>query len=270
MLIDDHEVKTREVTEWQGLHLLHFDMSSCSQKVRILIGELGIQYVSHPINLLKDEQRSDWYQGINPRGVVPVLVHDGKVHIESNDIIEYLNEHFSTQQQSFLPATQREQVEMHELMDLEDQLHPDLRIITFTYLAPDPNNHAPAADRDLDYLGRFHQALNLLNSRLEERKYLIGGRLTLADISWYITLHRLHLAGYPLEIHPAIENYFHHISQRPAFKQQISSGPLALRFGGAVYRTINNIFRRSLKRDFKRWQATTQPKLTHQSSQSDL
>jgi glutathione S-transferase len=32
--------------------------------------------------------------GINPRGLVPCLVHDGEVHIESNDIILYLERAF--------------------------------------------------------------------------------------------------------------------------------------------------------------------------------
>jgi hypothetical protein len=33
-------------------------LSSCFQKVRILMGELGIDYTSHPINLMRNEQRT--------------------------------------------------------------------------------------------------------------------------------------------------------------------------------------------------------------------
>ena len=254
MLLDDKLIKTREVTEWQGLHLLHFDMSSCSQKVRILIGELGINYVSHPINLMKDEQRSDWYLGINARGQVPVLVHDGRVHIESNDIIEYLNQTFISPNQLFLPNSETEQDEMHELMDLEDQLHVDLRTVTFTYLAPDPSDHAPAGDGSLDFLERFHNALLILDGKLNNQDYLIGDRITLADISWYITLHRLDLAGYPLSNYPSLNAYYQQIAKRPAFRQQISAGPLILRVGGTVYRHLNRWFKNSLPKDFKRWQ----------------
>ena len=105
MLLDDSLVTTREVTDWQGLHLFHFDLSSCSQKVRILFNELGIGFESHPINLMRDEQRSDWYLGINPRGEVPVLVHDGAVHTESNDIIQYIDLHFAQPGRSFLPSS---------------------------------------------------------------------------------------------------------------------------------------------------------------------
>jgi len=38
------------------------------------------------------ENFTDWYLGINPRGLVPTLVADGEVHIESNDIITLLEE----------------------------------------------------------------------------------------------------------------------------------------------------------------------------------
>lgn len=254
MLLDDNQIKTREVLNWQGLHLLHFDMSSCSQKVRILIGELGIEYVSHPINLMKDEQRTEWYMGINPNAVVPVLVHNGKVHIESNDIIEYLNQNFAQPDQSFLPAGEHEQAEMHALMDLEDKLHADLRTVTFTYLAPDPSNHAPQTNGSYEFLDRFDQGLSELNEKLQTRKYLIGDRVTLADISWYITLHRLELAGYPLQNYPALDEYVSRIGQRPAFKRQIMAGPLLLRLGGTVYRHLNRWFKKSLRKDYARWQ----------------
>ena len=104
MQIDDAMIKTREVTQWRGLHLFHYDHSSCSQKVRILMRELGINFYSHPVNLMRGAQRSDWYLGINARGQVPVLIHDGAVHVESNDIIQYLDQTFA-REGSFLPTT---------------------------------------------------------------------------------------------------------------------------------------------------------------------
>ena len=85
MILTDEQVKTKEVRDWQGLHQLHFRGSACSQKVRALLREKGIKYKSHPVNLARNEHVSAWYLGINPRGVVPALVHDGVVHVESNE-----------------------------------------------------------------------------------------------------------------------------------------------------------------------------------------
>ena len=255
MQLDDEAIKTREVTAWQGLHLFHFDQSSCSQKVRILLGELGIEFTPHPINLMRGEQRSDWYLGINPRGQVPALVHDGTVHIESNDIIEYLDRQFAGEDSSYLPTTDAERQRMRELMDLEDQLHQDLRIVTFTYLAPDLDNHAPAADDSLEFIGHFRSAFTRLDGLLKNHPYLLGDRMTLADISWFITLHRLNLAGYPFGDHPYLQNYLARIAGRATFRKEIAAGPLPLRIASSIYRRLNQLFRNSLPRDYRRWRS---------------
>ena len=253
MQLDDSLITTREVTDWQGLHLFHFDLSSCSQKVRIVFRELGVPFVPHPINLMRDEQRTDWYLGINPRGEVPVLVHDGVVHTQSNDIIQYIDTHFAPPERSFLPASPAERAEMQDLLDLEDDLHRDLRTATFTYLAPDTKNRASDSKESLDFIGRFHTAFQKLDHLLISRTYLLGDRLTLLDISWFITLYRLDLAGYPLAEHPRLSSYFDRIKARRTFMEEINAGPPQLRVGAAVYRRLNRIFSRSLARDYARW-----------------
>lgn len=249
MKLDSNQIKTKEVTGWRGLHLLNYQMSSCSQKVRILLGELGLDYVSHEVNLMREEQRSDWFLGINPNGLVPILVHDGEVHIESNDIIVYLDETFAKPGASFLPTTPSEREKMKTWLQLEDQLHGDLRTVTFTYLAPSK----AARPDDLDYIGRFHAAFSQMDDALRSHGFLLGERMTLADISWFITLHRLFLAGYPLKNHPHVEAYYRRLAQRPAFARQLKSGPLMLRAAGAVYRNLKGLLSHSLSDDYKQW-----------------
>ena len=128
-LIKD-EIRTKEVLEWKGIHLLHFSNSSCSQKTRIFLNLKGIDWVSHPVNLATDENYSDWFLGINPRALVPVLVDDGEVHIESNDILKYLEKNFP--EPSLIP---NESIELiSTLLTEEDDLHIDMRNISFRFL----------------------------------------------------------------------------------------------------------------------------------------
>ena len=254
MRLENKDIKTREVTHWQGLHLFHFDMSSCSQKVRIVFRELGLPFTPHPINLMKDEQQTDWYLGINPRGEVPVLVHDGAVHTESNDIIQYIDENFASPEKSLLPQSESERQAMQTLLDLENDLHGDLRTVTFTYLAPDLKNRAGVKD-SLDFIGRFHSAFQALDKQLSSSTYLLGDRLTLLDISWFITLFRLERAGYPLAEHPKLAAYFVRISQRPSFQREINAGALPMRLVGAAYRRLSRVIRGSLAGDYQRWKS---------------
>ncbi|MEM6709837.1 MAG: glutathione S-transferase family protein [Pseudomonadota bacterium] len=254
MLLDPDDITTKDVLSWQGLHLLHFDLSSCSQKVRIVMRELGIDFTSHPINLVKGENRSSWYLGINTRGLVPVLVHDGAVHIESNDIISYLDETFAKPGASLRPQTDVERNELQALMDMEDARHADLREVTFTYLAPARTAEAKVGakanpDPDLSFLGRMHAACATLDTRLARQPYLLGVRLTLADIAWYITLHRLDLAGYPMNAHPHLASYLRGLDARESFRIERSAGPALLRAAGSAYRNVQRWFGRSLKND---------------------
>jgi ganglioside-induced differentiation-associated protein 1 len=100
----DTDIKTREVLGWNGVHVFHFMGSSCSQKLRIFLNLKGITWESHSVDLMAGENFQPWFLGINPRGLVPVLVHDGAVHIESNDIIQHL-EKTSRRPSLYRPAT---------------------------------------------------------------------------------------------------------------------------------------------------------------------
>ena len=91
----DTDIMTREVLEWEGIHLFHFHGSSCSQKTRICFNLSDIDYTPHVVDLFKGENYTEYYLGINPRGLVPTLVYNGEVHIESNDIILFADENIS-------------------------------------------------------------------------------------------------------------------------------------------------------------------------------
>ena len=42
----DSDIKTREVLDWKGVHLIHYMGSSCSQKVRIFLNLKSIDWES--------------------------------------------------------------------------------------------------------------------------------------------------------------------------------------------------------------------------------
>ena len=83
-----------DIPGMKGLHLFHFMLSNCSQRVRLGLEEKALAWTSHHLNLPANEHVTSDYVRINPNAVVPTLVHDGQVVIESNDILVYLDEHF--------------------------------------------------------------------------------------------------------------------------------------------------------------------------------
>lgn len=278
MRLPDHQVTTAEVKGWRGVHLLHFRSSSCSQKVRTFLSEKRVDYVSHHMNLPRNEHVTPWFLGINPRGVVPVLVHDGVVHIESNDIMAYADT-LPSPVESFFPIDEDERRFVSHSLALEDSLHVDLRNITMGFLFPSAvatksrktlsayaEAGAPNASRDKEVawwrafadnggvteralegsVRAFNDAFDELDTRLENRAWLIGDRISVLEVAWFISVHRLATAGYPIDHHPNLAEHYRTLLARPTFARQVDPGAamrLIIRAYGAYRRARGTALR---------------------------
>jgi glutathione S-transferase len=254
----DSDIRTREVLGWKGLHVLHYAGSSCSQKLRIFLNLKNIPWVSHPIDLPGNENMQPWFLGINPRGLVPVLVDDGAVHIESNDIIQHLEHKFPTPK--LIPAGHENEVAA--LLKHEDDLHLDLRTLSFRFVFAPPGPPKPAAalesylhngagtvqgakdpekevqiafwqraaregftdQRARDSALRFRAAFDGLDTTLAKQPFLLGENLTVLDIAWFIYQHRLSLAGYPFaRLHPHVQAWADKLHAKPEFAKEVGA-----------------------------------------------
>jgi glutathione S-transferase len=252
----DSDIKTREVLGWKGIHVLHFAGSSCSQKLRVFLNLKGIEWQSHPIDLPNYENMQPRFLGINPRGLVPVLVNDGAVHIESNDIIQYLEKKFP--EPRLIPPGHESEVA--SLLHHEDDLHLDLRTLSFRFVFAPPGPPKPAAalesykangagtvrgvfDREkqvqLDFWQRaakegftderarasalrFRAEFDALEKRLAKQPYLMGDNLSVLDIAWLIYQHRLSLGGFPFaRLHPYVHAWAERLRAMPEFAKEI-------------------------------------------------
>lgn len=76
------------------LSLYNNAYSTCSQKVRLALAEKQLAFEDRQISFIKNEHLAPGYLTLNPNGVVPTLVHDGAVIVDSSVIMEYLDEVF--------------------------------------------------------------------------------------------------------------------------------------------------------------------------------
>ena len=74
-----------------AVELYHFWSLVCSVRCRMALEEKGLPWTSRYIGLFKFDQMRPEYLAINPRGMVPTLVHDGKPVGESSVINEYID-----------------------------------------------------------------------------------------------------------------------------------------------------------------------------------
>jgi glutathione S-transferase len=71
-------------------------------KALLLMGNVAHESVS--IDLLKEEQKGEEYLKINPRGLVPSIVHGDFKLAESNAILKYLCASFSSIPETAFPT----------------------------------------------------------------------------------------------------------------------------------------------------------------------
>jgi len=74
------------------IELYHNDMSVCAQKVRFALAEKKLVWESHHLNLRAGDQQQPEYLKLNPNAVVPTLVDEGTVIIESTVINEFIDD----------------------------------------------------------------------------------------------------------------------------------------------------------------------------------
>ena len=256
----ENEIETKEVLGWKGIHLIHAAVSSCSQKTRIFLNLKGINWTSHLIDIENGENHQPWFLGVSARGLVPVLIDNGDVHIESNDILLYLEEKFPNPQ--LLPKATEDLAK--ELLDIEDEMHLDLRALTFRYLVPrkhdyvkNPisltklearkstlggkvdkqknielafwnaaNTNGGITDKQVAAAAeKFVKAFNDLDKMLANKLYILGEVISVVDIAWFIYANRVMMTGYPLHIHKHMQRWFDTLKTHEAFAREIFVPP---------------------------------------------
>lgn len=237
------------VEQFKGLHLYHAGFSNCSMRVRIALEEKKLDWTNHHIDLLKGENLTNEYFGINPNGVVPTLVDDGVVIIESTDIIDYLDKKFTPG--SLRPESEKDQQRMYSWMYLASDNHLSIKTYMYANVKKGPNMKRTAEQMAayrqkqtfdtalLDFHERFNSnegftkedldnatavvddCFRKVDTRLQDSDWLAGENFSLADIAWIPQLVVLKAANYPFENYPNLEKWKNAIIQRPSFKQGV-------------------------------------------------
>ncbi len=237
------------VESFKGLHLYHAGFSNCAMRVRIALEEKNLEWTSHPINLLAGENLTEEYFGINPNGVVPTLIDNGVVIIESTDIIDYIDKKYTPG--SLRPDSEKDQQLMYDWMNLASDNHLSIKTYMYGNVKNGPSLKK-SAEQMADYrqkqtfnsaLLEFHERFNSnegftkddlsnaaavvnncfaqLDKRLQDNDWLAGEKFSLADVAWIPQLVILKAADYPFENYSNLENWKNAIIQRPSFKKGV-------------------------------------------------
>ena len=231
-----------EVKTYEGLHLYHFWLSSCSQRVRIVLAEKNLDWISHEIDLEKQEHATPEYQSIHPHGVVPALIHDGQVIIESIDIIDYLDTTFP--EPALRPTSESALSEMQKWMQDAEGAQHSIKTLTHEFLfkqhkMPHEAFQEFSKKHDNAELVEFmrvwssdagipnaeieselqiqHDYFASLNQALEGQEWLVNNTFSLVDIAWISNVRRLDLMHYPLNNHPNLKAWYKRFQAKSSY-----------------------------------------------------
>jgi glutathione S-transferase len=233
------------------LELYHNDMSTCAQKVRFALAEKGVPWESRHLNLRGGDHQKPEYVKLNPNAVVPTLVHDGSVIIESTVIGEYIDDAFPGP--ALRPETAAERARMRLwTKQLDEGLHADTGVlstsIAFRYQkidqgpaavealiqnVPDPakrervraNIHEGVNSRYFkDSVLRFQRLIERMEAALRHSPWLAGNSFSLADTAYAPYVTRLeHLQLSSMWAHcPHVADWYRRICQRAGYQEALT------------------------------------------------
>ena len=227
--------------------LHHAARSSASRRVRLCLEEKGLDYQGRSVNMAKMEHHSAEYLAINPLGVVPTLIHDGRPLHESGTICEYLDECFPDP--PLRPASAYERAEMRNWIRHIDALIGNLIIFNWRHhldkvaskwtdqeLA-EKLKQVPSKERQEAWLraarkpytdeergaarAKLVQLLDKMEAAMKSTGWLVGNAYSIADIAAAPFVKRIDEEIAPDEMaatkHPRVHDWWARLQARPAY-----------------------------------------------------
>ncbi len=237
------------------LKLYHYWSSVCSQKARTCLAEKGLEWQSHHVDLFKFENYEPWYTKLNPKAVVPTLDHDRHILIESNVILEYLDDTFPDV--PLRPADPYARAQMRLwVYNSEELAHWNVNTCSHNLrhakrLAQKGISHEDmlkAADQcpnpmiglrlrrrlevgvseaeENEAYAKLDYLLDQMERKLGDGPWLAGASYSLADIAMAPMINRIEVLARPEMIsaarRPRVADWWQRMQARPAFQQAFS------------------------------------------------
>ena len=229
--------------------------STCSQKVRICLGEKGLAFEDILLDLgkAKDHLKPE-YLKLNPNGVVPTLVDGGDVITDSSVICEYLEEKYPAVR--LMPDDVVQRAKMRAWMRfLEEVPTAAVRVPSFNmgfltrYEGLDRKQFEAQESDNRPIRKQFYRRMGTegfkkedveasleqvgntcarMNAALENGPWLMGEQLTLADVIVAPLIDRMDDLGFAAEVwetkYPRVVDWYARMSARPSFRQTFYPG----------------------------------------------
>jgi glutathione S-transferase len=185
-------------------------LSAPTYKVGLMLALCGLKYDYRHIDLAKGQHKSPEFLRVNRYGQVPALVHDGFNMCQANTILEYLAE----QTGKFAAASPEERQRVREWLVWEtDRLEPGINRSRFFERFAKPDQAV------VDYHRKWAEmGLGVLNELMEGKRFLVGERPTIADVSVFGVVAHMAEAKFDIASWPHVKAWWERVTALPGFK----------------------------------------------------
>lgn len=238
------------------MELYHHGSSVCAAKVRMYLAEKEIEWTGRYIDILAGEQFNPEYMRLNPKAVVPTLVHDGNVICDSTVICEYVEDIHPDRPLRPKDALEHTRV-LYWTKAVDEALHPACGFVTFLachrhivlrmgpekveqFLQSTPEMSVTAdwhetkksivrngldADGAAAKVKLYDHYLHKMEEALENGDWLAGNNFTFADVAMTPYVNRLDMMSMSEMWQggrlPKVEAWFDRVRSRPTFQPML-------------------------------------------------
>ena len=191
--------------------LYSMQRSGNSFKVRLALAQLGLPYRLEEVDILKGESRTPEFLAKNPSGQVPLLeVTPGRFIAESNAILWHL-----ASGTRLRPRNRFDRAEALQWMFFEQHsLEPNIGAAYFWLVLVKGGRELQQHALE-DWMEAGYRALGVMEKHLQEHRYFVAERYTVADIALYAYTHLAHACDYDLAAFPAIRTWLERVAAEP-------------------------------------------------------
>ncbi len=179
-------------------------------RVQLMMSLLGVPYETVDLDMANGAHKAPSYLRVSPLGQVPAIDDNGVTLSDSNGIITYLVSKYGDDA-SWIGGTPQDKAEVQRWLSIaagEIANGPCAARLVTVFGAP--LDHAAA-------VAKSHDLFKVMDAALDGRTFLVGDRITLADVAGYSYIAHAPEGGVSLEAYPNIRAWLARIEAQPNF-----------------------------------------------------
>jgi glutathione S-transferase len=183
------------------------------------IGELGLAHLRHDVGGSFGGLDTPDYRALNPNCRIPTIRDQGQILWESNPIVRHLARRYG--RGSLLPDSEQDYSTADQWMEWHKTTpYPPYIELFWAIVRTEPGHRKPRKIARLAVtVGR---RLQVLEAHLAARSFILGDRLTMADIPFGPMIHRYFALDVDRPDLPHISAWYRRLHDRPAYREHVT------------------------------------------------